>query len=255
MTDDGRSLLERETQPLVELIGVTMLFRGPGSDHTIEVLRDVSLAVHAHQLVCVAGRSGSGKTTLLTIAAGLRRPSAGEVRWRGQPLHSASALELAAMRRGFIGYVFQGGGLLPGLTAAENAALSLVGRPREETDRRVRALFQELAIAERLDQFPAQLSAGEQQRVAIARALGPDPPVLIIDEPTAHLDRATGDDVIELLWLLRDRDRAVLVASHDPNLLARADAVFSLEHLAGSAPARDRRPASRSRPRDGEASI
>ncbi|TAM62874.1 MAG: ATP-binding cassette domain-containing protein, partial [Chloroflexota bacterium] len=136
----------------------------------------------------------------------------------------------AGRRGGFIGYVFQNAGLLPALTAAENVALP--GLPEgSEADGRTRAreLLATVGLAGRDRHFPAQLSGGEQQRVGIARALYGEPPLLLVDEPKANLDRVAADAVIALLAGLAGPGRGLLVASHDPALIARADAVLHLE--------------------------
>ncbi len=198
----------------------------------IQVLDGIGLTLLPGELLCVAGRSGSGKTTLLNIAAGLLRPSSGSVLWRGRDPFSLSLNEQAAARRELLGIVFQGGGLIGSLTAAENAALpglrpGAVVRPRE----RVAEVLASVGLSHRASHFPSRLSGGEQQRLALARALFAEPDVLIVDEPTANLDRRTADSIGDLLRGLCGERRSVLVASHDPGMVERADRVLRLEEL------------------------
>lgn len=217
-------------QPLLVLEGIAMRYPGRDGSGPLSVLDGIDLELRPGELLCVAGRSGSGKTTLLNIAAGLLRPSAGSVWWQGRDLAGLDEDRLAQLRGESIGIVFQSSGLIPSLTAAENVALP--GMPRgvkADGRRRARELLEQLGIAGRERHFPAQLSGGEQQRVAVARALYADPAALLVDEPTANLDRATADQVIELLVGLRSAGRGLLVASHDTSVVERADRAVRLE--------------------------
>lgn len=216
-------------QPLLGLSGIELDYDTP-SGARLRVLDDVSLSVGTRELICAAGRSGSGKTGLLMVAAALLRPSAGVVCWPSGPIKGESPAELARSRGVNLGVVFQSGGLIESLTATENVALP--GMPlKDRHDARQRAddLLARVGLADRSDHYPWQLSGGEQQRVALARALFRDPPLLIVDEPTANLDRATADVIIDLLVSLRDEGHGVLVAAHDQRLLERADRVLELE--------------------------
>lgn len=216
--------------PLLEVHDLGLEYRGPSRGVAIRVLRHVELSLAARTLGCVAGRSGSGKTSLLLLCAGFLRPTEGTVMWRSRPIERLPEAEIQRLRRGFIGFVFQHGGLVPSLTTAENVALargadgSLSSNPA-----RVRELLQRVGLDGRADHFPSQLSAGEQQRVAIARALNGDPPLLLIDEPTASLDRASADEIVRLLEDVRDAGHAILVASHDAHVVAVADFVLGLD--------------------------
>lgn len=215
--------------PLLELEAISVIY--PGRDHSvpIELLNGVSVSVSCGEMTVVAGRSGSGKTTLLNVAAGLIRPSSGTVRWSGDWIGELSRDELAKRRGRFIGMVFQSAALIESLTAAENVALagvpSGVSRDRDHSI----ALLEQFGLRARARHFPAQLSGGEQQRVAIARALYADAPLLIVDEPTANLDRRTADELIDGLHDLRREKRGLLVASHDPHVINMADRLIELE--------------------------
>lgn len=216
--------------PLVELDAVALDYRLPDGDGVLPVLSGVSVSARPGELVCVAGRSGSGKSSLLYIAGGFLSPDSGTVRWEGRHIVALSIGQVALARRGFLGFVFQNAELITSLTALENVALVRGPRGVQATDRQgATALLGKVGIADRRGHFPSQLSGGEQQRVAVARALVGDPPLLIIDEPTAHLDRRTADDIIGLMVDLRTEGRAVLVASHDQRVIERADHLLTLD--------------------------
>lgn len=218
-----------EAPPLLELQGVSLAYRR-GRREPLAIVSDMTLGVVAGELVCIAGRSGSGKTSLLSMAAGFLAPDSGEVRWRGRPIDARDADGTARGRRGFLGFVFQEGALIPTLTAAENVAIvrGADGRLALGPDG-VLPLLERVGLSDRAGHFPSQLSGGEQQRIALARALVGDPPMLIVDEPTAHLDRAAADHVIALLADLCAEGRGVLVASHDHAMIERADRVIRMD--------------------------
>ncbi len=215
---------------VIELVGVGMTFRPPDGGEPIIVLEDIDLSLVPGELLAVAGRSGSGKTTLLDIASGLCRPTSGGVWWFGRPLRELAGEAEDRLRRTRFGIVFQSGGLIASLTAAENVALALPST-RRSADARGHVLdcLDQVGLAARANHLPRQLSGGEQQRVAFARALCNDPAILIVDEPTANLDRRTADSVIEVLLALMDGTRAMLVASHDQHLLVGARRTMTLD--------------------------
>lgn len=200
---------------MVELIDISIVF----GDVTVE--QDLTIRLESGTVHCVAGRSGSGKTSVLRVAAGLDSPKAGEVVWEGKSLNSLNDDRISELRRGFMGYLDQGGVLVPGLTAFENVLVPAVPdrRTRELADR-ANELLDGLGITNRAAHYPEQLSGGERQRVALARALLLSPRVLIVDEPTAGLDRANADSVIEALVGLARGGIGVLAASHDQNLVS-----------------------------------
>jgi putative ABC transport system ATP-binding protein len=210
------------TTPALELVQLTK--RLPSGDRTLTILDAVDLAVAPGEFVAILGPSGSGKSTLLGLAAGLDRPSTGEVRIDGRPIQALSEDDLARLRRGRIGFVFQSFQLLPNLTALENVLLPLELAGRADPLVRARALLAEVGLAEREHHYPVQLSGGEQQRVALARAFAPEPALLFADEPTGNLDGATGARVLEMLAALRHSTGATLVlVTHDPAVAALAD--------------------------------
>ncbi len=210
------------TTPALELVQLTK--RLPSGDRLLTILDSVDLAVARGEFVAILGPSGSGKSTLLGLAAGLDRPSSGEVRVDGQPIQALSEDGLARLRRGRIGFVFQSFQLLPNLTALENVLLPLELAGRDGALARARSLLVEVGLGEREHHYPVQLSGGEQQRVALARAFAPEPALLFADEPTGNLDGATGERVLEILAALRRSTGATLVlVTHDPAVAALAD--------------------------------
>ena len=209
---------------MVELVDISIVFGD------VSVTRGFSLSLESGSLHCVAGRSGSGKTSVLRVAAGLTEPSSGEVRWEGESLVRLTDDRVSDLRRGLVGYLDQGGVLVPGLTALENVLLPAVpDRSTRQFSDRAAELLDRLGVADRAGHYPDQLSGGERQRVALARALLLSPRVLIVDEPTAGLDRANADSVIDALVWLASEGIGVLAASHDQNLVSTAQERTVLE--------------------------
>src|SRR6266446_137879 len=189
----------------------------------IEVLRGISLNIAHSEAVFLCGASGAGKTTLLYTLAGLERPESGEVEFEGKKLYRGGESALAKLRNQKMGFVFQGYFLLPELTALENVMLpGMIGR---RAGREACAESMEgVGLGDRLHHLPPELSGGEQQRVAIARALTNDPDIIFADEPTGNLDSKTGDAIVDLLLsVARERDKTLLVVTHDTRLAARGD--------------------------------
>ncbi|GMU65661.1 MAG: ABC transporter ATP-binding protein [Acidobacteriota bacterium] len=208
--------------PRLELKQVTK--RLASGERELTVVDAIDLAVAPGEFVAILGPSGSGKSTLLGLAAGLDRPSEGEVLVDGRAIQDLSEGELARLRRGRIGFVFQSFQLLGNLTALENVLLPLELGGHEAPIPAARAMLAAVGLAEREHHRPAQLSGGEQQRVALARAFAPGPALLLADEPTGNLDGATGARVLELLAKLRaDSGTTMVLVTHDPEVAARAD--------------------------------
>jgi putative ABC transport system ATP-binding protein len=222
--------MSTDLAPTLEAIGVTRVF-GSG-DATVTACDNVSLAVHAGELLVIRGRSGSGKTTLLDILGTLARPTSGRVVLDGRlDLTGASEAQLVEIRRSRLGFVFQHSALIPVLSAAENVEvpLRLAGMPAREREARVAELLDSVGLADHANQRPGELSGGQQQRVGIARALACDPSILLADEPTGQLDSTTSAAVMDLfLHLIRERNVAAILTTHDPILVARADRVVEM---------------------------
>jgi len=190
---------------------------------TRQVLRGIGLSVAAGEFVGLMGPSGSGKSSLLFVLSGLRAPTKGSVEALGAAWPNPPARG-AAMRRRSLGLVLQDPFLIPYLTVRENAEAQALD---EAAHARIAPLAESLGIAALLDAFPEMLSTGERQRASILRALVNDPAIVLADEPTAHLDAASGLAVIDLLARSAER-AALLVTSHDPRMLERAGRVLRL---------------------------
>jgi len=195
-----------------------------------DVLRGVSLRIRAGALVALVGPSGSGKTTLLRVAGTLDRPDAGSVHLSGVNVLSASTSELERLRRRDLAFVFQAGNLLDSLTAAENVELALegLGLDWRERQRRVDEALGRLDVSRTAHRFPGELSAGEQQRVAVARALARRAPLILCDEPTAHLDEAAARSLVQALLETCSSGASCLLATHDLHVVTKAHRLLRL---------------------------
>ena len=182
------------------------------------------------ELVLLLGPSGSGKTTLLSCLAGLLTPTSGHIAVGETEVTTLQGRALADYRRRGVGVVFQAFNLIPSLTARENVAapMRLAGMHRRETNARAEQLLGRVGLTERMSHRPGELSGGEQQRVAIARALVHDAPLILADEPTAHLDYVQVESVLELIRELAVSGRLLIVATHDERLTPIADRVIAL---------------------------
>ena len=213
----------------VELKDVKKTYRtGP-----IEVpaLRGINLQVAPGEFLAIAGPSGCGKTTLLNIIGGLDRADTGEVLVEGNDLQLLSSGQLASLRLGRLGFVFQAYNLLPVLTALENAEFTLLlqGVPAAQRKARVEKLFAEIGLAGLENRRPGALSGGQQQRVAVARAMVSDPALILADEPTANLDSVTATALLEVMEKLnRDHGTTFVYATHDPQVMEHAKRLIRL---------------------------
>jgi putative ABC transport system ATP-binding protein len=189
-----------------------------------------NLDVSAGSLVIMMGPSGCGKTTLLSCLGGILKPTSGAIKFGDVDVTSLEGHEMSNYRRETVGIVFQAFNLVPSLTALENVMVPLLaaGQPRRAAHKRSGQLLSRVGLAERVSHRPGDLSGGQQQRVAVARAIALDPPLILADEPTAHLDFIQVEEVLRLIRELATGDRMVVVATHDSRILPLADRVVEL---------------------------
>lgn len=201
-----------------------------GAAGSVNILRGVDLDVAEGESVALTGPSGSGKSTVVAIVAGLEQPSEGRVRVAGSDLAAMDEDALARFRRHTIGIVFQAFHLVPTMTALENVALPLELAGRGDAFERAADALGAVGLDHRLKHFPAELSGGEQQRAALARAFVAEPRLLIADEPTGNLDRASGRQVADLLFALRARKgTTLLLITHNVELAGRCERILRLD--------------------------
>lgn len=199
-------------------------------DFTVQALKGINLEIIEGEFVCIEGPSGAGKTSILNLVGGLDKPTSGDIMVSGYHLNDHDEDFLAAFRCEHVGFVFQSYNLISTLTALENVAfaLELAGISDERIIERPLELLKQLGLSDRANHFPFQLSGGEQQRVAFARALANDPPIMLVDEPTANLDDETASDIVKILRRLKQKGKTVVVATHDQKIIQLADRVLRL---------------------------
>ena len=216
------------TNSIVSASHVTRTFQMPAGPVT--AVRDVTLDIQAGDYLAVRGPSGCGKSTLLHMLGCVDAPSSGTLLFDGHDVASLSDAARSGLRLRQIGFVFQRFFLLPMLTAWENVELpqSEAGLSKAERRERTRALLDYVGLTGRADHRPSQLSGGEMQRVAVARALANRPRLLLADEPTGELDRATGEQIADLLDRVNADGTALVIVTHDPELAARASRILTM---------------------------
>lgn len=214
---------------LISLQGIERTFLL--GDSKVHALRDVNLQISHGEYISVMGPSGSGKSTLLNMIGLLDRPDAGTYLLENRDVTTLAPDELAKVRSERIGFIFQSFHLVPRLTAAGNIELPLIlaGIPASERNKRVAQALKEYGLTERAHHRSNELSGGQRQRVAIARATILRPAVLLADEPTGNLDRATGEEVVRLLEALNTQGMTLIVVTHDQALGARAKRQIRME--------------------------
>ena len=216
--------------PLIRIRSLSKAYRRGGQD--IPVLLDINLDVMEGEFIALMGPSGSGKSTLLNLIAGIDTPSSGTIAIAGVDIATLGEGGLADWRAANVGFIFQFYNLLPVLSAFENVELPLLltGLSARERHERVDTLLGMVGLSDRADHRPNELSGGQQQRVAIARALVTDPRLIVADEPTGDLDRATGGEVLALMdGLVRELGKTIVMVTHDPKAAASAQRMVHLE--------------------------
>jgi putative ABC transport system ATP-binding protein len=201
-------------------------------DQVVQVLRDINMDIPAGDFVALMGPSGSGKSTLLNLIAGIDSPDSGELRVDGTDIGSLDETDLAAWRAAHVGFIFQFYNLMPVLTALENVELPLLltGLSRAERREHAEVALDMVGLGDRLEHYPSELSGGQQQRVAIARAIITDPTLLVADEPTGDLDRASAKEVLDLMDRLNEElGKTIIMVTHDPHSAQRAHRLKHLE--------------------------
>jgi ABC-type lipoprotein export system ATPase subunit len=217
--------------PLVDCAGVVHIYRS--GDQEVVALQGLDLTVDAGEMVAIVGRSGSGKTTLMNVLAGVLRPSAGRAVVCDTDVGQMEEGERSRFRRRLVGYIFQdpSANLTPDLSAIDNAQLPAAGAgmPWRQRRDRARDVLELLGLGHRAGQRPSELSTGEQQRLALAVALANQPRLLLADEPTATLDRATAQQILDdLRRIQRDTGTTIVVVTHDPAVQRFADRVMGI---------------------------
>jgi len=215
---------------LVQLKGIGKAYK-KGKEQ-VNVLSKLDLDIRRGDFLALMGPSGSGKTTLLNLLGGLDKPSAGELMIGGQRLDQMSSSQLTKWRARHVGFIFQFYNLMPVLTAEKNVELPLLLTNLSSKQRKhhVAAALELVGLSNRAKHYPSELSGGQEQRVAIARALVSDPDLLLCDEPTGDLDRATADEILSLLQTLnQQQQKTIIMVTHDPRAADHARHILHMD--------------------------
>ena len=215
---------------VIELKGITKVYNPTGIP--VNALKGINLNIGKGEFTVVVGPSGSGKTTLLNIIGGLDQPTTGTVAIDGMDISTMKQDDLIEFRLNHIGFVFQSFNLIPVLTAKENVEFIMLLQDiaRAERDQRAVEILEEVGLQDRLDSTPSELSGGQQQRVAVARALASRPSFVLADEPTANLDSAAAESLLDIMeHLNHEHSMTFLFSTHDPRVMKRAHRILTLE--------------------------
>ncbi|GAW67306.1 ABC transporter ATP-binding protein [Geoanaerobacter pelophilus] len=222
--------MAENTPPIVRIRNLSKGYRR--GNQAIPVLSGINVDIAQGEFVALMGPSGSGKSTLLNLIAGIDTADEGTITIGEVEITRLSEGELARWRAGNVGFIFQFYNLIPVLTAFENVELPLLLTPLKRRERRehVEAVLSVVGLADRMDHYPSQLSGGQQQRVAIARAIVTDPEILVADEPTGDLDRASAEEILQLMdRLVHEFGKTVIMVTHDPRAAEKAHIIRHLE--------------------------
>lgn len=214
---------------LIKLESVSRTYRLGKID--VKAIKEIDLTIEEGEFVSLAGPSGSGKSTVLNLIGVLDRPTAGKVRMLGEDVSAMSDCRRAKVRLERVGFVFQNFNLLPVLTVYENVEypLILAGLSQRARDQRVNDALEAVGLQDRRNHKPDELSGGQRQRVSIGRALVAQPCIVLADEPTANLDSAMGNEILDLMQTLnREKNVTFIFASHDPSIIRRASRVIKM---------------------------
>ncbi|AJW28912.1 macrolide transporter [Chania multitudinisentens RB-25] len=217
-----------QLSPLIELRGISRHF--VSGLQTVAVLKNISLSIQPGEMVAIIGASGSGKSTLMNIIGCLDKPTEGEMRIKSVSTQLASSEQLAQLRSQYIGFIFQRYHLMPYLSAAENVAIPALytAMPAAERQARAEYLLTRLGLQQRMEYKPAQLSGGQQQRVSIARALMNGAEIILADEPTGALDRASGQELMGILHSLHRSGHTIIIVTHDRDVANQAQRIIEI---------------------------
>ena len=211
---------------IVEFQDVTRVYRS--GDHEQRALDGATFSLDEGKFVVILGPSGAGKSTLLNMLGGLDSPTSGTIKVNGRDISTLDGNELADYRASTVGFVFQFYNLIPTLTVHENVALVKEIAPNALDAKK---MIDEVGLLDHLNNFPAELSGGEQQRISIARALAKNPKILLCDEPTGALDSETGVMVLKLLLsMARNYGKTIVVVTHNQNIAKMADVVIRVKN-------------------------
>jgi len=197
----------------------------------VKAVDGIDISIYQGEFVAIVGPSGSGKSTAMNLVGALDLASKGEIYLDGINIERLSESELASLRGKKIGFVFQTFNLIQTLTAIENVMLPMIFQkvPREQREKKARALLEKIGLGHRIDHLPNELSGGERQRVAIARALANDPDVILADEPTGNLDSKRGKEIAEMFTALCKEGKTIILITHDPEIAKYAHKVYTLK--------------------------
>ena len=211
---------------MIQLKNVSKAFQV--GDQPVHALVDINEHIRPGEYVAIMGPSGSGKSTLLNLIGCLLRPTTGSFTIDGRDIGSLDDVELSRLRQSFIGFIFQSFHLIPRLTATGNVELPMMfaGIPITERQQRARHVLDAVGLTSRANHHPAQLSVGQRQRVVIARAMVMKPKLILADEPTGNLDRASGEQVLQLLDQLHAEGKTLLMVTHAVDVAKRAERIL-----------------------------